>query len=235
MKRLNDEREHIASPFTRGHLASGISAKVCCTWRRSIWWRNTALPCRTSPHELRANSYSGGHRCEMELKSNIVTQAQLFTHMAPWHNDGRWHAGSRVKERDFRIHMLQPKWTHLFQRNRGGVMIHCGKKSTLQLRCDAPTTVIMYSDYLHCLSIASIRAVHSIWGVIFSVWHWKRVLLPSLCCTGLYIFLGLFWSHSEQYHANSLSCVCTLNTLLLLLLLLFIIIRQTVHVTAKFT
>lgn len=31
-------------------------------------------------------------------------------------------------------------------------MIHCGKKITLQLHCDAPTAVIMYSDYLHYFS-----------------------------------------------------------------------------------
>lgn len=67
------------------------------------------------------------------------------------------------------------------------------QKSTLQLRCDAPTTVIMYSDYLHSLSqLHQLELYIQFLGVIFSVWHDEMVLLPSYATQVFASFLDYF-------------------------------------------
>lgn len=67
------------------------------------------------------------------------------------------------------------------------------KKSTLQLRSDAPTTAIMYLYYLHCLpQLHQLKLYIQFWGVIFLIWQTKMMLLPSLHYVGLCIFLRLF-------------------------------------------
>ena len=89
-------------------------------------------------------------------------------------------------------------------------MIHCGKKSTLQLRCDAPTTVIIYSDYLHCLSqLHQLELYIQFWGVIFSVWHDEMVLLLPYA-------IQVFASFLDYFEA-------ALSNIMLLCLLVFVL------------
>lgn len=133
-------------------------------------WNGSEVKCRATATAI--------HEC------SSLTQRQEKAYRF-WHERkgfGNLHSSTRI---------------YLFQRNRGGVMIHCGEKKkkkyiAITLWCSHHSHYVLRLTSL-CLSIASIRAVHSILGIIFSVWHCKRVLLPSLCSTGLYIFLGLFW------------------------------------------